>query len=381
MMASARYARVDKSQPPLAEEVSALSTDDAAKVVIAHLLSNKITINIKTLDDRTYQVSIPQNQTLKDFRLEVERATGIAPVSQRLITNGRLLNDEDSPVHLENGCFVHVAPTASPDPVYNANTTGTDNGLEDEYDDDLTPESIASRHMSHLSILAWVVVVIFTLFAWRVFLTLIFDDDPENTPLEVNIGRLIVSLFGMFVGWFGVKAAYTRNRTRSDVLITIKIYVVLLSLLSLFYFAITVQAVSVDKNTFIGILIVQSTFWYCILQAQLTHRALRNRENLASTTSATSSAVITTTTTTTTTTTGAAAGNSGVRAQEVPVVVAIPMTVHAQQPSAPEMTGFSSASTGTARAAAATVTPAPPASTSTAIATRVKTDGAVVDMV
>jgi len=335
---------------PLAQEVGHLSTDEASKVVMAHILSGSAAatqpsrdnlptaystplppatperfVNVKTLDDRTVRVVLPPEPfTLRDFRREVEIATGVPVAQQRLIMNGRLLCMEDAPLHLEHGSYLHLAPLAEGARRQRNGSDDTGSSVDDE-ELEYLPENIIHRQLGQLHALAWVVIVVFTLYSWRLFMNLVFDDDPEHNPVSINVAKFLMSVFGMYVGYYGVNLVSTSRsmtsqaggsttmRNVSETKTKVKRYILLLSLLALMYLMSMLQGVQLDKNTFLGVLIIQSTFWYCILQAQVTHRALRESERSP------------TTTTTTTAAAAAVASTVSPGASETPtVVIAVP---------------------------------------------------------
>lgn len=266
---SSRYSPVDTNMP-VAHEID--SVEEGSTVVMGVLASPVIFINLKTLDDRTLRIPSSETQTLREFRNEIEKVTGVLPSSQRLVANGRLLSNEDELLNLEDGSFVHL--TQAPGVSRNLNR-GNSSDSEESSDEAYESGTVIQAHVTQLQGLAWLVIVFFTLLSWRLFMSIAFHDDPQNHPLEVNIVHFILSLYGIVVGVMGIIAASTRNRSHTETRKKIRIYAFMLSFLAFFYFLASMWEVDTNSNSFMGVFILQSMFFYCIVQAQMTHRALR----------------------------------------------------------------------------------------------------------
>lgn len=233
-------------------------------------------VNVITLDDRTFQIETSEMQTLHEFRLAVAHATGVAPESQRLISNGRLLFGENQPLGLEHNSFVHLAPITRTNASNDANNRGGNN--DNDFDDsDYTANVRLNAHMSQLNGFAWLIIVYFSLVSWRLLMIIMFEQDdskqPEQQKLEylqqVLIPTFITSLFGVGVGLYGVWAASHRHLPVAAH--KLRVYALLISLLALFYFLSSLQYM--DSNSVMAVFIIQMMFWYCVLQARITEHA------------------------------------------------------------------------------------------------------------
>lgn len=264
MKTSPSYRRVSPDEPAVATLVTPEPHDHIVMgVAVAPI--EEFFVNLKTLDDRTIRVVCGRSGTLREFRTRVEVLTAVPPARQRLITNGRLLTDEDGALGVERGGFVHLAPIA----VQVAGESVVQNDTQE-------PDSVIHTQLSKMTVLAWCVLVWFMLLVWGNATVLAFDDETEHKPIELAILDLVIGLFGVFVGWFGLRAA-NRDVPVATTRTRVRAYSILLTLLATTYiirFLTTLGGVGF-ASTVIVMLYLQIIFGYCVLQANVTHRALR----------------------------------------------------------------------------------------------------------
>lgn len=235
-------------------------------------------INVMTVDDRTFQVETNPAQTLEEFRMAITQVTGIAPGCQRLICNGRLLFGETQPLGLPHNSYVHLAPISLEQQQYRQQQQ-QQGGNEDDNDSDFNAHMRLTAHMSQLNAAAWLIVVYYSLVSWRLMMVIAFEQDEiqrqvsEQTKQDyfekVLLPSFLTSLFGVFVGLFGLWTASYRDLPNAHG--KLRWYALLITILALFSFLSSLEYM--DSNSIMAVFIVQMMFWYCILQVRITEHA------------------------------------------------------------------------------------------------------------
>lgn len=232
-------------------------------------------INVKTVDDRTFQIPIlSPHQTLAEFRQAVEHATGVPVNSQRLIHNGRLLFGEHDELGLEHGAYVHLAPIVAQQTGENDEDGGSTNDFEMDY----ATRVRLSAHISQLHGFAWLIVIYFSLLSWRLLMVILFEQDDEESGkskdeeylTRVLVPNFLTSLFGVLVGLYGLWTA--SHRDSPTLARKVRWYAFLVTLLAMFSFLSSLEYL--DSNSVLAVFILQMMFWYCILQARITEHSI-----------------------------------------------------------------------------------------------------------
>jgi hypothetical protein len=224
-------------------------------------------LNLKTLDDLTIRIEhLSSSSTLAELRLEVERLTHVPPNRQRLIFNGGLLDDELSPLP-PLGSYIHLSPSRERD------ANSPDEALELDDEADYYHSARSSAHVAQMVGFAWMMILYYSLVSWRLFMVIAFEQNNNDTKPHQSLEKELIpnfisSLIAIIVGIYGLHAA-SRNPNRPW---RIKIYTLLLCLVAFITFATSLEMM--DSNSVMAVFVIQTMFWYCILQARITERAV-----------------------------------------------------------------------------------------------------------
>ncbi|ETW01819.1 hypothetical protein H310_06394 [Aphanomyces invadans] len=101
---------------------------DVTQVAPAGNASSVIALNVKTVDQRQFQINLLASSSVPQLKTKIEHETGVVTDRQRLIFRGKVLKNENNLAHyaLENGHTLHlVIRPADASPMAASNTPST----------------------------------------------------------------------------------------------------------------------------------------------------------------------------------------------------------------------------------------------------------------